>query len=64
MLNCASMSTTTDVRPFDHADIEWRDDHLHEHWGGPMQARRGEIVDVRALPALVAVCDGERVGLL
>ena len=45
-------------------DREWLADHLDEAWGGPMQARRGEVFDARTLPALVAERDGERVGLL
>ena len=65
MLDCTSMPTHTDVRPFEPAiDTEWRDAHLRDHWGGPMQARRGEVVDVRGLSTLVAVRDVARVGLL
>jgi ribosomal protein S18 acetylase RimI-like enzyme len=57
--------TTTEVRPFDQdSDAEWRDAHLRDHWGGPLQARRGELLDVRGLPALVAERDGAQVGLL
>jgi ribosomal protein S18 acetylase RimI-like enzyme len=53
------------VRELDGAgDEAWRDAHLTDGWGGPMQARRGEVLDVRRLPALVAERDGERVGLL
>jgi ribosomal protein S18 acetylase RimI-like enzyme len=45
-------------------DGAWLEAFLEEQWGGPLQARRGELVDARHLPALVARRDGERVGLL
>lgn len=45
-------------------DRAWLADHLESEWGGPMQARRGEVFDGGALPALIAERDGERVGLL
>jgi ribosomal protein S18 acetylase RimI-like enzyme len=55
----------TVVRPLDPAaDGVWLEAHLDEEWGGPLQARRGEVLDARDLPALVAERDGERVGLL
>jgi ribosomal protein S18 acetylase RimI-like enzyme len=54
-----------DVRPLARGrDGAWLEGFLHEEWGGPLQARRGELVDARQLPALVAERDGERVGLL
>ena len=45
-------------------DVAWRDTWLKEHWGSPFQARRGELLDVRTLPALVAERDGRPAGLL
>jgi ribosomal protein S18 acetylase RimI-like enzyme len=33
-------------------------------WGGPLVARRGELVDLSTLPALVAWVDGEPAGVL
>jgi ribosomal protein S18 acetylase RimI-like enzyme len=53
------------VRDVDHArDGEWLASYLAVEWGGPMQARRGEVFDARTLPALVAERGGEAVGLL
>ena len=55
----------TAVRPLDPVvDAAWLEAYLEEEWGGPLQARRGEVFDARELPALVAERDGERVGLL
>ena len=54
-----------DVRSLDPvADRAWLEAYLEEEWGGPLQARRGEVFDARDLPALVAERDGEPVGLL
>lgn len=54
-----------EVRPLEpDRDDAWRDTWLEEYWGSPLQARRGELLDVRSLPALVAERDGHRVGLL
>ena len=59
------LRTVVDVRELDvAADGAWLEGYLDEVWGGPWQARRGEVFDARALPALVAERDGERVGLL
>ncbi|MEY2476522.1 MAG: hypothetical protein QOG87_1837 [Actinomycetota bacterium] len=56
---------TLDVRPLDRVtDGAWLDTHLDEVWGGPFQARRGELFDARELPGLVAERDGELVGVL
>ena len=55
----------TVVRPLEpDADKAWLEAYLAAEWGGPRQARRGEVFDARDLPALVAERDGERVGLL
>jgi GNAT superfamily N-acetyltransferase len=55
----------TVVRPLDpQADEAWLEAYLEEEWGGPRQARRGEVFDARDLPALVAERDGVPVGLL
>jgi GNAT superfamily N-acetyltransferase len=54
-----------EVRDLDAvADGEWLQRYLDEHWGGTTQARRGELVDVRELPALIAERDGDPIGLL
>jgi GNAT superfamily N-acetyltransferase len=37
---------------------------MNEEFGGPLQARRGELIDVLALPGFVAERNGRPVGLL
>lgn len=37
---------------------------MDEEFGGPLQARRGELIDVLALPGFVAEQNGRPVGLL
>jgi ribosomal protein S18 acetylase RimI-like enzyme len=37
---------------------------MEEEFGGPLQARRGELIDVLALPGFVAEEDGRPMGLL
>jgi ribosomal protein S18 acetylase RimI-like enzyme len=59
------MRDVVDVRALDPAmDAEWFERFLQEEWGGPLQARRGELLDVRSLPGLVAEREGEWVGVL
>jgi ribosomal protein S18 acetylase RimI-like enzyme len=52
------------VRELAEADLAWAEDLLTEAFGGRMQARRGELVDVLGLPGLVVERDGEPAGLL
>ena len=52
------------IRAFVSSDRDWAGRFLDEHYGGPVQARRGELVDVLALPGIVAERDGLPVGLL
>ena len=56
------MIAVRDVDP--GADRPWVEEYVTTEWGSPLQARRGELIDVRPLPALVAERDGRRVGLL
>ena len=53
------------VRPY-QPDIDegWAEGVLDREFGGRWQARRGELLDVLALPGFVAEGGGERVGLL
>ena len=51
------------VRPYRESDRSWAESLLDE-FGGPMQARRGELIDVLALPGFTAERDGRPVGLL
>jgi len=53
------------VRPLDAVlDLGWAGDSLGSTLGSRMQVRRGELLDVLALPGLVADIEGERMGLL
>lgn len=53
------------VRDYDpRADRPWADDVVEAGFGSPMQVRRGEVIDVLALPGLVAEREGSRVALL
>ncbi len=53
------------IRPFEPArDGAWADSMLEEAFGGRLQARRGEVIDALAGPALVAGRDGNAVGLV
>lgn len=37
---------------------------MHDEFGGPFQARRGELIDVLALPGFVAERNGQVIGLV
>jgi ribosomal protein S18 acetylase RimI-like enzyme len=53
------------VRAFDPAgDHSWASELLDREFGGPQQARRGELLDALDLPGLVAEDGGRRAGLL
>jgi hypothetical protein len=51
------------IRPYRESDRPWAESLLDE-FGGPLQARRGELIDVLALPGFTAERDGRPVGLL
>jgi GNAT superfamily N-acetyltransferase len=60
-------AVTTDiiVRDLDATrDLAWASEVLDGTLAGRWQARRGELVDVLAVPGLVAERDGDRAGLL
>jgi ribosomal protein S18 acetylase RimI-like enzyme len=52
------------VRSLAEADTDWAESLLSSTLGGRMQARRGELIDVLALPGFVAVHADTPVGLL
>jgi ribosomal protein S18 acetylase RimI-like enzyme len=51
-----------DYRPDE--DRGWADVYLEDSFGGALQTRRGELIDVLALPGFVAERSGRPVGLL
>lgn len=53
-----------DVRRLTEDDRSWAHEVERDSWGEPVVARRGELVDPRALPGFVAVVEGERAGLV
>jgi ribosomal protein S18 acetylase RimI-like enzyme len=52
------------IRPYGELDRTWADRLLSDHFGGALQARRGELVDVLALPGFVAEQARTAIGLL
>jgi hypothetical protein len=52
------------VRPYEERDRAWAEQLVDEELGGRLQARRGELIDVLALPGFVAERDGVRAGIL
>ncbi len=52
------------VREYREPDRAWARALLNADFGGPHQVRRGELVDVAALPGFVAERDGRRVGIV
>jgi ribosomal protein S18 acetylase RimI-like enzyme len=51
------------IRLYSESDREWAEEVV-AGFGGAVQARRGELIDVLALPGFVAERDGEAVGIL
>lgn len=54
---------TVAIRPYGESDRSWAESLL-EDFGGAFQARRGELIDVLALPGFTAERDGRPIGLL
>jgi ribosomal protein S18 acetylase RimI-like enzyme len=52
------------IREYRQFDRPWAESFMHEEFGGPLQARRGELIDVLALPGFVAEHDGRPMGLV
>jgi len=51
------------IRPYQESDRPWAESLLDE-FGGRLQARRGELIDVLELPGFTAERDGRPVGLV
>jgi len=52
------------IRPFRDADVVWAAPLLDQEFGGRVQARRGELLDVLTLPGFVADSGDQPEGLL
>lgn len=53
-----------EVRPVDESDRPWVESLLREHWGATVIVTRGRLHDAACLQGFVALCGGERVGLI
>ena len=61
---CAYAASAVVIRAYAESDRVWAKGLLNEEFGGPLQCRRGEVIDVLALSGLVAEEDARPVGLL
>ena len=52
------------VRVLGADDRDWKEGALRRAWGSTAVARKGELVDVVALPGFIAIADEQRVGLV
>jgi ribosomal protein S18 acetylase RimI-like enzyme len=55
---------TAEIRPFEASDVPAAERVLDRMFGGQVQARLGEVVDVLDLPGFVAVHGGDITGLV
>ncbi len=58
------MTEDIQIRETNETDLAWTTDLLEKQWGSTTIVTRGKSQDARKLPALVAILNGERVGLL
>jgi ribosomal protein S18 acetylase RimI-like enzyme len=52
------------IREYRESDRVWAEPFLKDQFGGPLQARCGELLDVLALPGFVAERDSLPIGLV
>lgn len=52
------------VREYRESDRAWAEAFVRDEFGGRLQARRGELLDVLALPGFVAEHGGRPIGLV
>jgi hypothetical protein len=45
------------IREYNDSDRVWAEPFMQDKFGGPLQARRGSLLDVLALPGFVADWD-------
>jgi len=53
-----------ELRAKRESDCKWAIEVLTEHWGSPKIVTRGRVHDAASLPGIVAVEDGQPLGLL
>jgi GNAT superfamily N-acetyltransferase len=56
--------TNVTIHPYRSSDRAWAERLMNDEFGGPLHARRGELIDVLALPGFFAEQGGRPVGLL
>lgn len=61
---CAVYPFTVLVREYRESDRVWAEPFMHREFGGPLQARRGSLLDVLALPGFVAERAERPIGLV
>jgi ribosomal protein S18 acetylase RimI-like enzyme len=52
------------ITSLDDTNRRWAHELIAQQWGGMTMVSRGQLYDMRAFPGLVAILEGERVGLL
>lgn len=52
------------IRPYRESDRSWAVQLMNDEFGGPLHARRGELIDVLAFPGFFFEQGGRPVGLL
>ena len=52
------------IRPASDQDREWVGSLLRDRWGSCMIVSRGKVYDASRLPAFVAICENELLGLI
>ena len=55
---------TVVIREYQESDRGWAEAFMNDEFGGALQARRGELIDVLALPGFVAEREGRPVGVV
>jgi len=52
------------IRTYQESDRTWAEAYMDGEFGGALQARRGELIDVLSLPGFVAEKDGRPAGIV
>jgi ribosomal protein S18 acetylase RimI-like enzyme len=52
------------IREYQESDRAWAEAFMNDRFGGALQARRGELIDVLALPGFVAERNGRPAGIV
>ena len=58
------MIRAMEIRPLREDDRDWLEDFVVERWSAPTVVGHGRVYQVAELPGLVALVDGDRIGLV